>query len=93
MAMPQMTTETTAFNMATPKCPVFINSMFSKLKVENVLKPPQKPVAARSIILLSISPFRLNLTRDANIMQASRLLMKVAKGKCVKSFEINRLIP
>jgi hypothetical protein len=55
--------------------------MFSKLKVENVLNPPQNPVAAkrkRGPSVLVLIPYFIN---SPSSMLAARLVIKVASGK------------
>jgi hypothetical protein len=74
----------TIFRMATIPLPPRISSIVSKLKAENVLKPPQNPVITKkrsqgwAIILSESKPIV-----KARIRQLKKLEMKVANGKTV----------
>jgi hypothetical protein len=58
------------------------NSRVSKLKVENVLKPPQNPIATKFRIKLSPSTFAPIYNRNTPKTRHAKILeSKVANGK------------
>ncbi len=69
--------------------PLRINSTVSKLNVENVLKPPQKPVMIKNFQVEEISVLLIkNVIVTASIIQLNALETNVAKGKMV----LNRIV-
>lgn len=69
-------------NKAIPHCPFWIKEIFSLVKVENVVKPPQKPVTKRRRSALEDNCNRAKYPERTPIKRHPKTLTKtVAKGK------------